>query len=259
MAVASAPGPAPNPGEEEGEEDNHGEEMHDSQPTPRPARAVRGLVAGGGVQEELASRRHPVVPGPTPGPVLPDGDGWNLIDTMGVWECALTPFFSMEDVPEPYREKWGKVMSRILRVILFAKNMPSLERALKWFLLASQALLRQAKRGGQAGRNCVGVRFNSAMDWRVMGAQITLLQGDLVGEQERRRRLKARGVHPNRGEEKEKSRKTALQTAPPESALQGPDWQVCLPPRLPRRGRHHRPHSNGRPQGEVSSQAQRVA
>ena len=100
-------------------------------------------------------------------------------------------------------------MSRILRAILFAKDMPSLERALKWFLLAPQALLRQAKRGGQAGRNCVGVRFNSAMegDW---GALITLLQGDLVGEQERRRRLTARGVHPNRVEEKEKSRKTAL-------------------------------------------------
>ena len=177
-------------------------------PTP-PVRVVRGLVAGGGVQEELASRRNPTVPGPLPGPILPDGDGWNMIDSMGVWECALTPFFPMEDIPDPYREKWGKAMARILRAILNARDQPSLCRALKWFLVAPQALLRQAKRGGQAGRNAVAVRFNAAMegDW---GALVNLLQTDVAWEQERRRRVAGRVRVPDQGEEKKKERKVAL-------------------------------------------------
>ena len=36
--------------------------------------------------------------GPSPGPILPDADGFNRIDLLGVWECALSPFRAMEEV-----------------------------------------------------------------------------------------------------------------------------------------------------------------
>ena len=124
------------------------------------SRRVRGLV--GGEQEDITQRLDPEVPGPLPAEGLPDPEGWNMVDRLGVWECATSLFFHKENVPSVLKEKWGKVVAEVLRKVMGASTMLTLSRALKWYLLLPQAFLRQAKRGGQVGRSSVAARFNAA-------------------------------------------------------------------------------------------------
>ena len=116
----------------------------------------------------------------------------------------------MSAVPGPVQTKWARVMATILRAILNAQDETSLTRALKWFLLAPQAFLRQAKRGSEAGRSYVAGRFNSAMedDW---GSVLRLLMVDRKREEERKRRRKgARRKEKSEMEKREDQRKVAL-------------------------------------------------
>ena len=171
-------------------------------------RRVRGVPAG--ERGELADRLDPEVPGPLIGPLPLAGTGWEDIDRLGAWECALNPFLSMSTVPGPVQTKWARVMATILRAILNAQDETSLTRALKWFLLAPQAFLRQAKRGSEAGRSYVAGRFNSAMedDW---GSVLRLLMVDREREEERKRRRKgARRKEKSETEKREDQRKAAL-------------------------------------------------
>ena len=73
----------------------------------------------------------PVVPGPVHGPVQVDGDGWSRIDKLGVWECGLSSFRALEDVPVIHREKWANAMFIILRRLQQASTQQEEERALK--------------------------------------------------------------------------------------------------------------------------------
>ena len=41
------------------------------------------------MKESLHQWLSPVVPGPLHGPLPNDGDGWNSIDFIGVWDCGL--------------------------------------------------------------------------------------------------------------------------------------------------------------------------
>ena len=73
--------------------------------------------------------------GPSPGPILPDADGFNRIDLLGVWECALSPFRAMEEVLGMFREKWAGVLNTILRRLEQSAKPEEKVRALKWFLI----------------------------------------------------------------------------------------------------------------------------
>ena len=111
---------------------------------------------------ELGPWLDPVVPGPLHGPLQHDGDGWNQIDRLGVWECGLSSFRALEEVPTRFREKWAKVMSTILRRLQQAVTPEEEVRALKWFLIAPQAFLREPKRGGKKGQifSALNARFD---------------------------------------------------------------------------------------------------
>ena len=86
------------------------------------------------------------VPGPTRLPATADGFG--DIDALGAWECGLCPFRTLEEVPLPLREKFSKIVAKILLKHQQASSDAEETRALKWFLILPQLLLREAKRGG---------------------------------------------------------------------------------------------------------------
>ena len=82
---------------------------------------------------------------------------------------------------------WGLGLDTVLKRILEApEEGVEIERALKWFLILPQALLRQVK-GGAAGRSLVAARFNaiSQGNW---GAIFERWQKDREKERERRAR-----------------------------------------------------------------------
>ena len=83
-----------------------------------------------GERGELADWLDPKVPGPFIRPLPLAGTSW---------ECALNPFLTMNTVPGPVQVRWDRIIAIILRVVLNAKDKPSLTMALKWFLPAPQA------------------------------------------------------------------------------------------------------------------------
>merc|ERR1712082_12564 len=89
---------------------------------------------------------------------------------MDAWECGLSMFQTMEEVPPLFKEKWSRAMATIFRRI---------QVALKWFLISAQAFLREPRRGGKKGqsRGAVAARF----DCWVRGDWGTLLAFFLVG------------------------------------------------------------------------------
>ena len=170
-------------------------------------RVVRGVV--GGEQEDLSPWLDPAVP--VGGPVLADVNGWNRIDAVGGWECGLTGFNAMEQVPTVHKEKFARAFSYVLQQILEANSEESLTRGLKWFLVLPQALLRQSKRGGKKGQGAawVSARFQAIVneDW---GKLLEMLEAD---KEHNRRREEARRRRRQRGreqEDRERKRETVL-------------------------------------------------
>ena len=116
----------------------------------------------------------------------------------------------MSAVPEPLQAKWGSVVTVVLRAILNAQDEESLTRALKWFLILPQAFLRQAKRGGQAGRSSVAGWFNAAMEGDY-GTVLRLLLVDRERETKRKEKLKGKPMRQKSQEEvREGQRAVAL-------------------------------------------------
>ena len=71
-------------------------------------------VVGRGVGEDFISlqeRVDPEIPGPLP-TILEDGFGWGEIDKLGVWDCILSPFSAIEEVPAQHREAWAMAMDQ---------------------------------------------------------------------------------------------------------------------------------------------------
>ena len=116
----------------------------------------------------------------------------------------------MADIPGAYRHIWASAMAKVLQAIREAEGGVSLERALKWFLILPQALFRQGRRGGKAGKGLVGQRMNCLVlnDW---GGLLILLEKDIATagrEDGGRRRQAARREEGERwSEEKERDRK----------------------------------------------------
>ena len=120
-------------------------------------------MPGRGVEEELLSlhdRVDPVVPGPLLA-VHEDVEGWGEIDRLGVWECVLSPFQAMEEIPDQHRGAWALAMEKVHRRVWEAEESgEKLDRALKWWFFLPQALCRKAQRGGRAGVGQIKKRFN---------------------------------------------------------------------------------------------------
>ena len=156
----------------------------------------------------------PVVPGPVQGVVQEDGDGWGMIDTLGVWDCGLSSFRALENVPLLHREKWARIMFIILRRLQEATSVQEETRALKWFLIAPQAFLREPRRGGKKSQSnsVITARFDSVMrdDW---GTVLALLQADRAALRQREGGRRGAGAS-RRGEDEAttaaKLRKTVL-------------------------------------------------
>ena len=103
-----------------------------------------------------------------PGPVeitAVDVDGWLMIDTLGAWDCVLSRFSAMEEIPSQHKEIWASAVDIVLRRISEAQEEgEELNRALKWWLFLPQALCRQAGRGGRAGMGQIRKRFNCIVE-----------------------------------------------------------------------------------------------
>ena len=82
---------------------------------------------------DLREKVDPVVPGPLPS-VQEHETGWGEIDRLGVWECVLSPFSAIEEIPAQHREAWAMAMDKVHRKIWEAEEYgEDLERALKWW------------------------------------------------------------------------------------------------------------------------------
>jgi hypothetical protein len=170
-------------------------------PLQRQAREVAGAF---GEQVLLQDILDPDIPGPHPGPVLQDTDGFNMIDKWGVWQCALCEFPTLLDIPRCYRDVWARAVDRVLTTIQEAEGGLELERGLKWLLILPKALFRQGRRGGKAGKGLISQRINTLIrgDW---GSLLTMLERDckLVAREDRTRvRQREGGI--------ERKRKNAL-------------------------------------------------
>ena len=140
---------------------------------------AEGVDDNRGEQGNLRDWLDPVVPGPVPGLPPEDADGWSRIDQVGAWDCALCQFRTLEEVPPPYRQKWTRALSTILRRILAAQSEEELNRGLKWFLISAQVFFREPKRGGKKGQSNghLAARFDCVMrgDW---GSLLTIWKAD---------------------------------------------------------------------------------
>ena len=92
-------------------------EAEDNRIHPRRVRALEP-----GERGDLAERLDPDVPGPCIDPPPLEGNGFNEIDKLGAWQCALNPFTSMASVPGHLQAKWGKIVAEVLRLILTAQG-----------------------------------------------------------------------------------------------------------------------------------------
>ena len=130
-----------------------------------------------GEQMDLTGRFDPDVPGPL-AQARQDDDGWAEIDKLGAWDCALSPFPAIEEIPAQHREAWFLAMEKVHRKIWEAQDVgEDLDRALKWWFFLPQALCRRAQRGGRAGVGQIKKRFNCI----VKGDYGEVVQGQGVG------------------------------------------------------------------------------
>ena len=151
-----------------------------------PAQA--GFRSVGEEYVDIQDRFNPEVPGPQP-LVRQDEDGWDEIDQIGAWECALSKFQAIAEVPAQHREAWALAMDKVLRKIWETEDEgEELDRALKWWFFLPQALCRKAQRGGRAGVGQIKQRFNCVVRGD-FGSLIKLWLEDVkvIGQKERRR------------------------------------------------------------------------
>ena len=67
-------------------------------------------------QLDLEHRIDPTVPGPLPSEHK-DDDGWKEIDKLGAWDCVLSPFQAIVEIPAQHRGAWGLAMDKVHRKI----------------------------------------------------------------------------------------------------------------------------------------------
>jgi len=99
----------------------------------------------------------------------PAGDavagGWHAIDNHTVLECVVSPVGHLQDVPQSLRADWARANVDVFAEIERAQEAQdevALERALKWYLVLHDVLLRGLQRGTRgSGRmaNALATRF----------------------------------------------------------------------------------------------------
>ena len=157
---------------------------------------VQGRVVANKINEQgkldLAGRVNPCVPGPL-AQVMQDDEGWGEIDKLSAWECALSTFPAIEEIPAQHREVWALAMNKVHRKIWEAQEEgDDLDRALKWWFFLPQALARKAQRGGRAGVGQIMKRFNAVVKGD-FGELVNLWQHDkevVERKEEKRNRVK---------------------------------------------------------------------
>ena len=102
---------------------------------------------------------------PSARPPVDDPEGWGAIDAVEVVDCAVNHFVLYEDL-DGRDVEWAIVVSSVLD--LWASGSPlNVERALKWFFILPQLLLRLPPRGGRRGKGQVNSRFQAWSDRRL--------------------------------------------------------------------------------------------
>ena len=153
----------------------------------------------------LAAFLDPVIPIALPAHPSQDiGEGFNAIDRLSPWQCFLTTFGAMEEVPHQHKHMWAWAWSTVLERIQTARTEEETTRSLKWFLFLSQALLRTPREGGEAGRGFVAKRFNCLAE-RKWGELVKLWEEDV--QQVRGRQPREQGTQI---EEEDKLRRKVI-------------------------------------------------
>ena len=169
--------------------------MNAEQPAPEQldeqegAAAVLDERAGQAVDTlPLAAFLNPVIPEALPhDPAQEAGEGWNAIDRLSPWQCFLSTYNPVEEVPMQHKHIWAWAWGTVLERIINALNDVDRDRALKWFLFLSQALLRSPGESGEEGRGIVAARFNCLAE-RQWGKLLALWEADLTQGRARQRR-----------------------------------------------------------------------
>ena len=110
------------------------------------------IVIFTGEKLSITDRLEPEVPAPH-NSVENDSDGWSAIDRVGAWDAYLCEFQVLEEVPAQHRSMWARAWEIVLQKIQESDSGKNLDRGLMWLCFLPKGLLRQAKRGGKAGRN----------------------------------------------------------------------------------------------------------
>ena len=159
--------------------------QHSPSPPPPPIpppQSQESQVSSTPDQFELADWLDPEVPGPV-AQTDPNTSELSVLDTLGAWDCALSRFSTIKDIPRPYRSKWAHIYSGVL--ILWERasvnqDQQATDRALKALIFLPQLLLRKSGCGGKRGQAGPGLaaRFEFALngDWFSL---VDLLKGDL--------------------------------------------------------------------------------
>ena len=127
---------------------------------------------------DISGRCRPRIPQGDPTATrAPDSDGWSFIAKLGAYECFLTCFPSLQEVPNQHEEAFAEAVAEVLRRRERAISDLVTRLALCWWLFLPQVLLRRPTRGGRAGRQQVAKRFGclSRGDW---GGLIDLWEKD---------------------------------------------------------------------------------
>ena len=110
---------------------------------------------------DSADWAKPVIPLPS----APTGaNDWTAIDHIDVFDCFVSPFRQLDDIPTQFIESWALANVEVHEQYFDAPNDESRIRALKWILALHQILLRAPLRGGRRGHNDVPKRFQAWAD-----------------------------------------------------------------------------------------------
>ena len=85
--------------------------------------------------------------------------GWPAIDHLPLTACISSPFRHLDQVPQNLLEGWAEAVADVCEYVDVAATEDEKTRALKWFLLLHDLLLRVPPRGGRRGHAAVAHRF----------------------------------------------------------------------------------------------------
>ena len=84
---------------------------------------------------KLHNRENPEVPGIHLATAPVDTHGLSIFDSLNAWECALSPFTTLNNIPTQFHSKWAHLFDKIMIRIEAANTKIQLERCYKNFLI----------------------------------------------------------------------------------------------------------------------------